>query len=243
MLVINYKHGSSLRRAPFYRKDHMLKTTDPVPKVAVHKMPSPQRRLQIIQVAMDLFSRKGFDGTTTREISKAAGVSEAIIFRHFATKEDLYAAIIDFIICDESATFYSDIDLAMQLKDDMAVFESVAFKILETHRRKPELLRLLLYSGLERHKLSRLFMETQVRPVYEWLGNYIARRMSEKIFRKADPMILVRAFMGMVSHHSLIRIIYKDTLLQKTNKEMARDFAQVFLEGVLIRPSRKKRSS
>ena len=243
MLVINYKHESSIWKARFYRKDRMLKTIDPVPKAAVHKMPSPQRRLQIIQVAMDLFSHKGFDGTTTREISKAAGVSEAIIFRHFATKEDLYAAIIDFIICDESETFYSDIDQAMQLKDDMAVFESVAFKILETHRRKPELLRLLLYSGLEGHKLSGLFMETQVRPVYEWLGNYIARRMTEKIFKKADPMILVRAFMGMVSHHSLIKIIYKDPLLQKTNKEMAREFSRVFLEGVLIRPSRKKQSS
>ena len=243
MLVINYKHRSSIWRAACYRKDRMLKNTDLVPKVAVHKMPSPQRRHQIIQVAMDLFSRKGFDGTTTREISKAAGVSEAIIFRHFATKEDLYAAIIDFLICDESATFYSEIGQAMQSKDDMAVFESVAFKILETHRREPELLRLLLYSGLEGHKLSHLFMETQVRPVYEWLGNYIARRMSEKIFRKTDPMILVRAFMGMVSHHSLIRIIYKDPLLQKTNKEMAREFSKVFLEGVLIRPSRKKRSS
>jgi AcrR family transcriptional regulator len=221
----------------------MLKTTGPVSKAPIHKMPSPQRRHQIIQVAMDHFSCKGFDGTTTREISKAAGVSEAIIFRHFATKEDLYAAIIDFLICDESATFYSEIDQAMQSKDDMAVFESVAFKILETHRRKPGLLRLLLYSGLEGHKLSQLFMETQVRPVYEWLGNYIARRMTEKMFRKTDPMILVRAFLGMVSHHSLIRIIYKDPLLRKTNKEMAREFSQVFLQGILIRPPRKKQSS
>ena len=221
----------------------MLKPSNPVAKVPIHKMPSPQRRHQIIQVAMDLFSRKGFDGTTTREISKAAGVSEAIIFRHFATKEDLYAAIIDFIIRDYSATFYSEVELAMQAKDDMAVFETVAFKILETHCKQPGLLRLLLYSGLEGHKLSHLFMETQVRPTYEWLGNYIARRTAEKVFKKTDPMILVRAFLGMVSHHSLIRIIYKDLILQKTNKEMAREFAQVFLQGVLRRPSRKKQSS
>ena len=94
----------------------MQKSTYSAVKMPMQKMPSPQRRLQIIQVAMELFSRKGFDGTTTREISKAAGVSEAIIFRHFATKEDLYAAIIDFIICDESATFYSEIDQVMQVK-------------------------------------------------------------------------------------------------------------------------------
>jgi AcrR family transcriptional regulator len=239
MLVIDYKHGSSVWR-PIFGKDSMPKIIDQVAKVPVHKMPSPQRRQQIIQVAMDLFSRKGFEGTTTREISKAAGVSEAIIFRHFTTKEDLYGAIIDFLIRDESSTFYSEIDQAMQSKNDMAVFEFVAFKILETHQRKPGLLRLLLYSGLEGHKLSHLFMETEVRPVYEWLGNYIARRMAEKIFRKTDPMILVRAFLGMVSHHSLIRIIYKDPFLQETNKEIAREFSKLFLQGVLIRPSRKK---
>jgi TetR/AcrR family transcriptional regulator len=34
-----------------------------------------------------LFSKKGFRGTTTKEIAQAAGVSEAIIFRHFETKE------------------------------------------------------------------------------------------------------------------------------------------------------------
>ena len=44
---------------------------------------------------MRLFSERGFRGTTTKEIAQAAGVSEAIIFRHFATKEDLYTAIID----------------------------------------------------------------------------------------------------------------------------------------------------
>jgi AcrR family transcriptional regulator len=221
----------------------MLKTMVSGPKTPAHKMPSPQRRQQIIQVAKDLFSRKGFEGTTTREISKAAGVSEAIIFRHFQTKEDLYAAIIDFTIRDYSLKFYSEIEHAMQSRDDVAVFEGVAFKILETHRREPSLLRLLLYSGLEGHKLSHLFMETQVRPAYEWLGNYIARRTADNAFKKNDPVVLVRAFLGMVSHHSLIRVIFKDPFLQKTNKEMAREFAQLFLRGVLRPTLRKKLTS
>ncbi|MFN8005982.1 MAG: TetR/AcrR family transcriptional regulator [Terriglobia bacterium] len=221
----------------------MAKPTIPITKPPVHKMPSPQRRQQIIQVAMNLFSRKGFDGTTTREISKAAGVSEAIIFRHFATKEDLYAAIIDFIIRDCGETFYSEIGQVMQSKDDMAVFETVALKILEAHWKDPSLLRLLLFSGLEGHKLSHLFMETYGRPFNEWLGNYISQRMADKAFKKNHPMILVRGFLGMVSHYSLTRILYKDSVLRKSNQEMAREFAQIFLQGVLQEPLRKKRSS
>ncbi len=58
------------------------------------RLPKTERRKQIIEVAMDLFASKGFKGATTRATAEAAGVSEALIFRHFATKEKLYDAII-----------------------------------------------------------------------------------------------------------------------------------------------------
>src|SRR5688572_516282 len=68
------------------------------------RMCADDRRHQIVQVAMRLFSERGFRGTTTKEIAQAAGVSEAIIFRHFATKEDLYTAIIDHKGCGGART-------------------------------------------------------------------------------------------------------------------------------------------
>ena len=43
-----------------------------------------------MQVAMELFARQGYQGTTTRQISERAHVNEALIFRHFPRKEDLY---------------------------------------------------------------------------------------------------------------------------------------------------------
>src|SRR5215208_4694809 len=70
------------------------------PQAAAGRMCADDRRRQIAEVAMRLFSERGFRGTTTKEIAQAAGVSEAIIFRHFATKEDLYSAIIDLKSCD-----------------------------------------------------------------------------------------------------------------------------------------------
>ncbi|PYR84548.1 MAG: TetR/AcrR family transcriptional regulator, partial [Acidobacteria bacterium] len=53
------------------------------------------RRQQIIATAMELFGKKGFRGTTTRDLATEADVNEAIIFRHFKTKEELYTAIIE----------------------------------------------------------------------------------------------------------------------------------------------------
>ena len=52
------------------------------------------RRAAILEAALPLFARKGFAGTTTKEIAAAAGVSEALIFKHFPSKAALYEAIL-----------------------------------------------------------------------------------------------------------------------------------------------------
>ena len=62
-------------------------------------MAAEDRRHQILHVAVTLFSQRGFGGTTTKEIAQAAGVSEAMVFRHYATKQELYSAILDHKAC------------------------------------------------------------------------------------------------------------------------------------------------
>ena len=60
-----------------------------------NRIPGSDRRRQILAVAAELFARRGFRGTTTRQIAERAGINEAILFRHFPRKEDLYWAILD----------------------------------------------------------------------------------------------------------------------------------------------------
>jgi len=57
------------------------------------KLSSADRRAAIIQAVRQVFAAKGFDGTTTRELARAAGVSEALLFKHFPNKEALYTAM------------------------------------------------------------------------------------------------------------------------------------------------------
>ncbi len=45
-----------------------------------------ETRTRILQAAQKLFARKGFDGTTTKDLARKAGVAEGTIFRHFPNK-------------------------------------------------------------------------------------------------------------------------------------------------------------
>src|SRR6185436_6737946 len=59
------------------------------------RMSAENRKEAIIQAALPLFARKGFAETTTRELARAAGVSEPLLYKHFPSKEALYAEIQD----------------------------------------------------------------------------------------------------------------------------------------------------
>src|SRR4030095_5278747 len=165
------------------------------------RMAAEDRRHQILHVAVKLFSQRGFGGTTTKEIAQAAGVSEAMVFRHFATKQELYSAILDHKACSgDSMNPEQMVAEALKQKDDHAVFERLAFGALNHHEIDPEFQRLLLHSALEGHELAEMFFEKLTLCVYALLGGYIAERQRDGAMVKLDPAIAVRAFIGMIIH-------------------------------------------
>jgi len=59
------------------------------------RLPAAKRREQLLTVAAKLFAERGYARATTSELAKAAGVTEPIIYRHFASKRELFIAIIE----------------------------------------------------------------------------------------------------------------------------------------------------
>lgn len=62
--------------------------------MATIRLDSDERHKAIVAAALPLFARKGFAGTTTKELAEAANISEALLFRHFPSKKHLYAEIL-----------------------------------------------------------------------------------------------------------------------------------------------------
>src|SRR5262252_5691963 len=148
------------------------------------RMSAEVRRQQIVAVAADLFARKGFSGTTTKEIADRAGVSEAIIFRHFSTKRDLYHAIIDFKTRQSSVDLQAELEEVAARNDDREFFRIVATRKLELYGNDPTMMRLLLYSALEGHELTDIFFQSTNTDVRNYIRHYIARRIAEGAFRR-----------------------------------------------------------
>ena len=195
------------------------------------RMSAEERRAQIVEVATSLFSKKGFKGTTTREIALKAGISEAVIFRHFSKKEELYSAIVNRKCSDKDGQ--SLLLKALEGKRGRDVFREVATHLITEHRKDPTFMRLLMYSALEEHRLSDIFLKTRRVELIGYLETHIRDLMKDGLIREVNPTLAARAFMGMVLHYSMSQEIYGLKRFSKSPaEEVIETFVDIFFKGV-----------
>jgi TetR/AcrR family transcriptional regulator len=59
------------------------------------RLPAEERKAAVLDCACGIFSTGSYRGTTTAEIARQAGVTEPVLYRHFASKRDLYLAVLE----------------------------------------------------------------------------------------------------------------------------------------------------
>jgi len=196
-----------------------------------NRMTAEDRRGQILHGAMELFAEKGFRGATTREMAQHLGISEALMFKYFPSKEALYRAIIQKRTDGAEDVFFPQ--EAVQAKDDRQVFQSIASNLIARNTEDPTFMRLILYSALEGHELSRIFFETHVMGQTRLLSDYIRQRIKEKAFKPVHPLLAARAFMGMIIHYVEFQEIYgMKGFLKFSQKKAVHTFVDMFLNGL-----------
>ncbi len=201
-----------------------------MPTAAVHRLAGADRRRQLIEAAMDLFSRKGFAGTTTREIALAAGVSEAIIFRHFRTKSDLYTAIIEHNLRSAAAQeTISGIEDCMKRDDDEGLFRLIVKATIEGHRKDARFERLMLHAGLEGHELATIYRREFGLPIFASLRAYIERRQAAGALRSIDAGAVIVAIAGMANYYALN---VESGSFSFNDEQIVEAFTRIMMDGV-----------
>jgi TetR/AcrR family transcriptional regulator len=210
-----------------------------LPKSA--RLNAEDRRKQLIEVAIDLFSRKGFGGTTTKEIAAAAGVNEAIIFRHFATKQQLYEAILDYRTGNQKLEEgFAEFQQLMNKRDDEGVVAWIVEKSLDVFREDPRFERLMLFAALEGHEIA-VMHHNQVKTLFiDALGTYIAARQRDGALVEGIPELLIWAMGGMPAHYAMVRYLFKGTTVQVSDDVVRETFTRILMNGLGIKKRKKK---
>jgi len=193
-----------------------------------------ERRTQIIEVAMALFATKGFTGTTTRAIAHAADVSEAIIFRHFATKEDLYDAIITHTVEKRSQQWHQDGSPTPDPNNLSNLLRDYAQTFVARNREDATFIRLMMYSALEDHKFRQKFFAIYRNPYMRSIREAIQTGIDQGIFHPVNPLSTIRSFF-----HSLLQYCISSFVARNNSGEPERDevmienFVAIFVRGLI----------
>jgi AcrR family transcriptional regulator len=196
------------------------------------KLNKADRRKAIVDTAAQLFAEVGFRGGTTRELAKRVGVTEPVLYEHFKTKSELYAAIIDAASREGLEEAREQLERRSASDDPMAFFSHLAGLIVEHQAQNPNYLRLILFSALEKHELSEYFFECHGIVIHRIVSEFIKRQIARGVFRAVDPALAARSFMGMVLHYSLFDQHFGFKLVRASRKRTIDAMVDIFLHGL-----------
>ncbi len=201
--------------------------------MATARLTSQARRAAILDAAVQLFSEKGFRGVTTRELAAAVGVSEPVLYQHFATKRELYRAIIEEKVVYDTRAIPHDFCAAFDVsKGDRTFLIDLANGIINWHKRDVGWVRLLIFSALEHHELSEMFFERYANSFFTEFAAYFQRRIDAGEFRDADPILAAHTFVGLACHYGTNQALFHRGTLDLPQQQLVEGFVDFFLEGI-----------
>jgi AcrR family transcriptional regulator len=144
------------------------------------RMPAAERRLELVETAVRVFSEGSYRGTTTAEIARAAGVSEPILYRHFASKRDLYFAALDHVWAKARAAWEEAIAAAPDVRAGLEAMGSRPVGSRDCKHQLAELWVQALSEATEDPEL-RKYLRKHMREVHEYFVGVIRRGQAQGV--------------------------------------------------------------
>jgi AcrR family transcriptional regulator len=177
---------------------------------------------RIVEAAVQLFSRQGFNGSSTSEIARLAGVSEVTVFRHFRRKKDLFWAAIE----SRLRRLRISKDLLGRLATDehpRTALPGIIALLVETVRHQPETIRLLYVSLFELDHGSERVLRKHLTVLFEPVRDYLTRCASKGLIRNLEPGVATMGLAASVAAHENLQsmLTEEDSLHTNTDEAIA----------------------
>jgi TetR/AcrR family transcriptional regulator, mexJK operon transcriptional repressor len=188
---------------------------------ATRKVPrGARRRVELVDVAEQLFLDRGYADTTMQMVAEAAGASKETLYRHFASKELLLAEIVG-----RKATLISGPDAAIEQGGpaDQVLFEfGVGLLRIVLRNQSACLFRTVVAEAARSPQLGDLFYSRGPGVTTERLAAYLARASQSGELRCKDPLAAARLFLGAVVTHYHVRRLVQSSWKPPKEAEMRR---------------------
>jgi len=178
-----------------------------------------ETRERLVDAALEVFARHGFEGATTRDIASRAGVALAALPYHFTTKEALWKAAADRIfglLSGHLETHRRDMEGA----DPRSRFRVVLRELVLFSAKHPELHRFMLQEGTDRGERLVWLVDTHVRPLYRAAVGLIEEGQAHGFLVEGRGEQLFYALIGAASLPYAVAPEYK--LLTRANPDSSR---------------------
>jgi len=131
------------------------------------RLPAGERREAIVRAALRVFTSTSYAGATTAEIAREAGVTEPVLYRHFASKRDLWLACLD-VAWDETRTM---------LREKIATFSGIPASSTRSPWRSPQMPNLWIQGLTEAGEdpVVRRAIRRHMREVHDFVADEIRR--------------------------------------------------------------------
>lgn len=186
-------------------------------------------RLAIEDAAIELFVEQGYHATSMRQIAERAGLALGGIYNYFASKEDLFEAVIV-----DKHPYKRILPLVMDAPGETAEeFLRNAFEIIVAEfRSNPIYIKLMMIEIVEfsgRHGAAILKeIAPKVLPVFEQALE------ARKGIRISNPAMLLRSFFGMIISYFITEMVIANSVVSKLMPKDAADvYIDIYLHGVL----------
>ena len=151
--------------------------------VAPTRLPAAERRLALVETAVRVFSEGSYRGTTTAEIARAAGVSEPILYRHFASKRDLYLAALDHVWGKTRAVWVAALAESPDVRTALETVGRGHFAVRDCKHQMSELWVQALSEASEDPEL-RKHLRRHMREVHDFFAGLLRRGQEEGVLNK-----------------------------------------------------------
>lgn len=194
------------------------------------RLKASERRAAIVAVAKVLFSDKGYHGVSVDEIARRLGVSPAILYRHFPSKEALYEEVLNEIACKRE----SYVEAVVRSDGSFSqVLRSITRIYVDSVSRDPDYLRMELQSALEGSDATRQFFENRWRPFTDFIEFTVKELSAQKRIPPVNGAVAAMLFQGMIREALYSKCIYHSPRYRDTDlHELVEQLIELFFQAV-----------